>query len=103
MAKKIQVELEAKTDKAIKEIKDVKGEIQNLTKSTEDGFKDVGDATKGVSKGIKGIGTALKAAGIGLAVAAFAKLTEILNQNYKKQQTFLTHRLRLYLLLLMTL
>ena len=55
MAKKIQVELEAKTDKAIKEIKDVKGEIQNLTKSTEDGFKDVGDATKGVSKGVKGI------------------------------------------------
>ena len=38
MAKKIQVELEAKTDKAIKEIQDVKGEIQNLTKSTEKGL-----------------------------------------------------------------
>ena len=90
MAKKIQVELEAKTDKAIKEIKDVKGEIQNLTKSTEEGFKDVGTATKGVSKGIKGIGTALKAAGIGLAVAAFAKLTEILNQNQKAADFFNT-------------
>ncbi len=90
MAKKIQVELEAKTDKAIKEIKDVKGEIQNLTKSTEDGFKDVGDATKGVSKGIKGIGNALKAAGIGLAIAAFAKLTEIFQQNQKAADFFNT-------------
>ena len=90
MAKKIQVELEAKTDKAIKEIKDVKGEIQNLTKSTEEGFKDVGDATRGVSKGIKGIGTALKAAGIGLVVAAFAKLTEIFQQNPKAADFFNT-------------
>ena len=90
MAKKIQVELEAKTDKAIKEIKDVKGEIQNLTKSTEEGFKDVGDATKGVSKGIKGIGTALKAAGIGLVIAAFAKLTEIFKQNQKVADLFNT-------------
>lgn len=90
MAKKIQVELEAKTDKAIKEIKDVKGEIQNLTKSTEDGFKDVGDATKGVSKGIRGIGTALKAAGIGLVLAAFAKLTEIFQQNQKAADFFNT-------------
>jgi len=90
MAKKIQVELEAKTDKAIKEIKDVKGEIQNLTKSTEEGFKDVGDATKGVSKGIKGIGTALKAAGIGLVVAAFAKLTDIFQQNQKAADFFNT-------------
>jgi hypothetical protein len=90
MAKKIQVELEAKTDKAIKEIKDVKGEIQNLTKSTEEGFKDVGNATKGVSKGIKGIGTALKAAGIGLVLAAFAKLTEIFQQNQKAADFFNT-------------
>ena len=90
MAKKIQVELEAKTDKAIKEIKDVKGEIQNLTKSTEDGFKDVGDATKGVSKGVKGIGNALKAAGIGLAIAAFAQLTEIFKQNQKVADIFNT-------------
>jgi len=90
MAKKIQVELEAKTDKAIKEIKDVKGEIQNLTKSTEDGFKDVGTATKSVSKGIKGIGTALKAAGIGLAIAAFAQLTEIFKKNQKVADVFNT-------------
>lgn len=90
MAKKIQVELEAKTDKAIKEIKDVKGEIQNLTKSTEDGFKDVGDATRGVSKGIKGIGNALKAAGIGLAIAAFAQLSEIFKKNQKVADVFNT-------------
>jgi len=90
MAKKIQVELEAKTDKAIKEIKDVKGEIQDLTKSTEKGFDDIGTATKGVSKGIKGIGTALKAAGIGLAVAAFAQLTEIFKQNQKVADVFNT-------------
>jgi hypothetical protein len=90
MAKKIQVELEAKTDKAIKEIQDVKGEIQDLTKSTEKGFNDVGESTKGISKGVKGIGNALKAAGIGLAIAAFAKLSEIFQQNQKAADFFNT-------------
>ena len=90
MAKKIQVELEAKTDKAIKEIQDVKGEIQDLTKSTEKGFNDVGESTKGISKGVKGIGAALKAAGIGLAIAAFAKLSEIFQQNQKAADFFNT-------------
>lgn len=90
MAKKIQVELEAKTDKAIKEIQDVKGEIQDLTKSTEKGFNDVGESTKSISKGVKGIGAALKAAGIGLAIAAFAKLSEIFQQNQKAADFFNT-------------
>ena len=90
MAKKIQVELEAKTDKAIKEIQDVKGEIQDLTKSTEKGFNDVSESTKGISKGVKGIGNALKAAGIGLAIAAFAKLSEIFQQNQKAADFFNT-------------
>jgi hypothetical protein len=90
MAKKIQVELEAKTDKAIKEIQDVKGEIQDLTKSTEKGFNDVSESTKGISKGVKGIGAALKAAGIGLAIAAFAKLSEIFQQNQKAADFFNT-------------
>ena len=90
MAKKIQVELEAKTDKAIKEIQDVKGEIQDLTKSTEKGFNDVGESTKGISKGVRGIGAALKAAGIGLAIAAFAKLSEIFQQNQKAADFFNT-------------
>ena len=39
MAKKIQVELEAKTDKAIAEIEDLKKEIQKLNKEVEKGNK----------------------------------------------------------------
>ena len=97
MAKKIQVELEAKTDKAIAEIEDLKKEIQKLNKEvekgnkqTEEGLKGVEDASKSTAKGIKGIGTALKAAGIGLAIAAFAQLTEIFKKNQKVADVFNT-------------
>ena len=97
MAKTIQVELQAKTDKAISEIEDLKKEIQKLNKEvekgnkqTEDGLKGVENASKDTAKGIKGIGNALKAAGIGLAIAAFAKLKEIFEQNQKVADGFNT-------------
>lgn len=97
MAKKIQVELEAKTDKAITEIEDLKKEIQKLNKEvekgnkqTEEGLKGVEDASKSTAKGIKGISNALKAAGIGLAIAAFAKLKEVFEQNQKVADSFST-------------
>jgi hypothetical protein len=97
MAKTIQVELQAKTDKAIAEIEDLKKEIQKLNKEvekgnkqTEEGLKGVEDASKSTAKGIKGIGNALKAAGIGLAIAAFAQLKDIFQQNQKVADLFST-------------
>jgi hypothetical protein len=97
MAKTIQVELQAKTDKAIAEIEDLKKEIQKLNKEvekgnkqTEEGLKGVENASKSTAKGIKGIGNALKAAGIGLAIAAFAQLKEIFQQNQKVADLFST-------------
>lgn len=97
MAKTIQVELQAKTDKAIAEIEDLKKEIQKLNKEvekgnkqTEEGLKGVEDASKSTAKGIRGIGNALKAAGIGLAIAAFAQLKEIFEQNQKVADLFST-------------
>jgi len=88
MAKKITIDLEAKTDKAISEIEGLKKEIVELNKkvaegneNTKDGLKGVESASKDTAKGVRGIGNALKAAGIGLAIAAFAKLKEIFEQN----------------------
>lgn len=97
MATTVQVELQAKTDKAIKEIESLQKEIKNLSKqvdqankSTSEGLKDVKQTSEQTAGGISKIGTALKAAGIGLAVAAFAKLTEVFNENQKVADFFAT-------------
>lgn len=97
MAKKIVVDLEAKTDKAVKEIADLKKEIQKLNKEVAEGNKDTKQGLQDVEKasdktagGVKKIGGALKALGIGLIVAAFAKFTEVLNQNQKVADFFST-------------
>jgi methyl-accepting chemotaxis protein len=81
MATTVQVELQAKTDKAIQEIEGLQQEIKNLSKqvdqankNTSEGLKDVKETSEQTAGGISKIGTAIKAAGIGLAVAAFAKL-----------------------------
>ena len=88
MAEKIIIDLEAKTDKALKGIQDLSQEVGDLNKEvakgnkqTEEGLKGVESASKDTARGVKGIGNALKAAGIGLAIAAFAKLKEIFEQN----------------------
>lgn len=88
MAEKIIIDLEAKTDKALKGIQDLSQEVGDLNKEvakgnkqTEEGLKGVESASKDTAKGVRGIGNALKAAGIGLAIAAFAKLKEIFEQN----------------------
>jgi len=88
MAEKIIIDLEAKTDKALKGIQDLSREVGDLNKEvakgnkqTEEGLKGVESASKDTARGVRGIGNALKAAGIGLAIAAFAKLKEIFEQN----------------------
>jgi len=97
MAEKIIIDLEAKTDKALKGIKDLSQEVGDLNKEvakgnkqTEEGLKGVESASKDTAKGVRGIGNALKAAGIGLAIAAFAKLKEIFEQNQVVADAFNT-------------
>lgn len=90
---KVVIQLEANTTQAIKGIEKVDESIQGLNDelvNTGKGFDGIDDGAKKASKGIKGIGNALKTAGIGLAIAAFATLKEIFEQNQKVADTFKT-------------
>ena len=80
------IEIEARVDKAEKDLEGVAKTVQKIDKNLE----DVKDSSNVAAKGIKGIGTALKAAGIGLAIAAFSKLVEVFNQNQKVADAFNT-------------
>lgn len=93
MAKVITVELEAKTGKAIDKIDDLEQGIKGLNEELADtskGLDGLDGGAKQARKGIKGIGLALKASGVGLAVAAFAKLKEVFEQNQSVADTFAT-------------
>jgi len=92
---KIVVELEAKTDKALKGIDNVAKSVEDLNKSvtkgnkdTADGLKSVEGASKSASKGIKAVGSTLKAIGIGLVIAALTTLKDLFSQNQKVVDTF---------------
>ena len=92
---KIIVELEAKTDKATKEIEELKKSIKSLNKQLVDSNKDTAESLKEVEAsskqtaiGIKSIGNAIKAAGIGLLITAFAKIKDVLSQNQKFLDAF---------------
>jgi hypothetical protein len=90
---KVVLQLDADTTQAIKGIKKVDESIQNLNDdlvTTGEGFEGMETGAKKASKGIRGIGNALKAAGIGLAIAAFATLKEIFQQNQKVADAFNT-------------
>ena len=94
---KIIVELEAKTDKALKGIDGVAKSVEDLNKATTQSNKDTAKSLKEVekssslaAKGIRRIGTAIKAAGLGLLLAAFATLKEIFMQNQKAADFFNT-------------
>ena len=95
--RKVSIELEANTSKATSELEDLRKEIDKLNKEisqgnkeTKDGLKGVEKASKDTARGVGRIGDALKAAGIGLAIAAFAKLTEVFNENQKVTNFFNT-------------
>lgn len=94
---KIIVELEAKTDKALKgidsvakSVEDLNKEVVSSNKDTAKSLKNVESASGQVAKGVKGIGNALKAAGIGLAIAALTTLKDIFMQNQKAADFFNT-------------
>lgn len=95
--RKVSIELEANTGKATSEIEDLRKEIDKLNnevaqgnKETKEGLRGVESASKKTAKGVSAIGQSLKAAGIGLAIAAFAKLTEVFNENQKVTNIFNT-------------
>lgn len=84
MSKQVVIELEAKADKAISEIEDLKKEIIRLNKAvvdsndkTTEGIKNVETATKGTTKQIKNLGAFIGKLGLGLLIASFEKVKEI--------------------------
>jgi len=89
MAKTIQVELQAKTDKALAEIEELKNQIEELNKNvTEFGnnadkqLDDVGKTAKKTSKVLGGISKLFKAAlGAGFVIKAFDMLKDIFKSN----------------------
>ena len=92
---KIIIDLEAKTDKALKGIDNVAESVKDLNKTVTKGNKDTASGLKLVEKsselvgkGIKGIGTALKAAGIGLIIGLLGTLKELFQQNQKAVDLF---------------
>ena len=94
---KIIVELEAKTDKALKGIDNVAKSVEDLNKEVVSSNQDTAKSLKNVetssgkaAKGIRRIGNALKAAGFGLLLAAFSTLKEVFMQNQKAADFFNT-------------
>jgi hypothetical protein len=92
---KIIVELEAKTDKALKgiegvakSVEDLNKEVVNSNKDTSKSLKGVEVASKSAAKGIKAVGGTLKAIGIGLVIAALSTLKELFSQNQKVVDVF---------------
>ena len=93
MAQKLIMELEARTEKAEKNIENINDDVKTLNKNvkkTEEGFEGVEKATKDTAKGVRKIGTTLKAIGIGLLLAAFTKLKEVFQENQKVLDGFNT-------------
>ena len=97
MAKEIIVDFTIKSGTAVREVKNLKKEIQSVNKEaikttdkTSKGLKNVEKSSGKAAGGIGKIGTAFKALGIGLIIAAFAKFTEVLNSNQRVADFFAT-------------
>jgi len=100
MAKReVEIKVTANSKKAVSDVDKLVSAVEGLTESLIDSQKETEGVTEGLKKteaagskalkavatGFKGVGLAIKAAGIGLVIAAFAALKEIL----EKQQPFL--------------
>jgi DNA repair exonuclease SbcCD ATPase subunit len=89
--RRIRDEINVTTEEGQKALKEINARIDkntNLTKKNTDSISkqksNVGAYTSSINKakvGVKGFGMAMKAAGIGLAVAAYAKLSEVMGNN----------------------
>jgi len=98
------VEIVAKTDEAVKEIKslfntmvdeqkkalnnqeDLNKEVSNISKSSKNAEKGINS----IGKAFKGVGLAIKALGIGLLLEAFGILKDLFQQNQKVADFFST-------------
>jgi len=85
---KIIIDLEAKTDKALKEIEKLNKTITETGESGKKSLKAIDESTKKtakstniLSKGFKGMGLALKGLGLGIAVKLVDKLSEAFESN----------------------
>ncbi len=78
--------IDVETQEAVKQVDKLNESVERVEKSSKD-LEKQNEVTKkgfkGVSKAVKGLGNALKAAGIGLVIAAFVKLGELLSENQK--------------------
>lgn len=86
MSVKKTIEIEARVDKAEKDLKGVAAGVQSIDSS----LKDVKKSSSVAAKGIKGIGTALKAAGIGLVISLLGELKEVFSSNQRVADGFST-------------
>ena len=77
------IKLEADVKDAIKQIDELKKGVQDTNAAASDSKSSFGKMKTGVGA----VGTAFKAMGIGLIVAAFAKLAEMLGKNQKVMDT----------------
>ena len=76
---KIVIELEAKLDKALQQIEELKDEVKGVGEET----KKTKEETKSLAKGFKGMGLALKGIGLKAVMMVFDKFVEILGRNQK--------------------
>ena len=97
MAQEVIIKLAAETADAKKQIEALTNEVSELRKEqaaqSKEALAQAKETSKGVgviSKSFKRLGGAIKAAGIGLAIAAFAKLSEVFMQNQKAADLFNT-------------
>lgn len=95
--KTIEIEIEAKTDRVISEIENVKDEVKGLNdsvikgnKNVEKSLDSVEKSSKSLSKGVQGFGLALKAAGIGLIISALTAMKDVFAQNQRVVDVFST-------------
>ena len=93
--KTIEIDIEAKTDRVVSEIENVKDEVKDLNasvikgnKNVEKSLDSVEKSSKSLSQGVKGFGLALKAAGIGLIISALTSMKEIFSQNQRVVDIF---------------
>jgi len=76
------------TEKLTNAIDKLSGEVSGLGKDFEETADKSKKSTSKISKGFKAVGTAFKTIGLGIVIALFAKLTEVLSKNQKVMDIF---------------
>ena len=92
---KIQAEIELKYKEAVSNLNEFQKEYDKLQTQLKKANSDLAKSIKNIecssnlaAKGVRKIGGALKAAGLGLAIAAFAQLKQVFEENQKVADFF---------------